>query len=121
MKNSADQSGCHEPKPKAEVDDTLWGLRNSSYLTKAKFALLFIQNIKGENELFVFLLTKNDTTSSPGLGFSINSSKPCSVKIFAGSNFLQILRIDLNLQKLVPAGKKTAKYNAIKINYLQSN
>ena len=81
MKNSADQSGCHEPKPKAEVDDTLWGLRNSSYLTKAKFALLFIQNIKGENELFVFLLTKNDTTSSPGLGFSIKGSKPCSMKI----------------------------------------
>ena len=54
MKNSADQSGCYELKPKAEVDNTLWGLWNSSYVTKAKFALLFIQNIKGENELFVF-------------------------------------------------------------------
>ena len=39
-------------------------------------ALLFIQNIlktlKEENELFVFLLTKNNITSSPG--FSVNDS-----------------------------------------------
>ena len=82
MKNSADQGGCYSPKPKAGV-----GLQSSSYLTKAKFNNCFIiyskyfQTLKGENELFVFLLTKNNTTSSPGLGFSIKSSKPCSMKI----------------------------------------
>ena len=78
MKNSADQGGCYSPKPKAGV-----GLQSSSYLTKAKFN--FIQNIfkllKEKMSSFLFLLTKNNTTSSPGLGFSIKSSKPCSMKI----------------------------------------
>ena len=47
-------------------------------------ASLFIQNIlkkpKGENELFVFLLTKNNITSSPG--FSVDDSI-----IFSGLRF----------------------------------
>ena len=49
MKNSADQGGCYSLKPKAEVDNTLQDLQNSSYPMKAEFnniiALLFIQNI----------------------------------------------------------------------------
>ena len=49
MKNSADQAGCYLQRPKAEVDNTLWDLQNSSYPMKAEFnnniALLFIQNI----------------------------------------------------------------------------
>ena len=48
MKNSADQGGCYLQTPKAEVDNTLRDLQNSSYPTKAEFnniALLFIQNI----------------------------------------------------------------------------
>ena len=57
-------------------------LQNSSYPTKAKFNNCFIiysnyfQTLKGEHELFVFLLIKNNTTSSPG--FLVNSSKICS-------------------------------------------
>ena len=47
MKNSADQGGCYPQRPKAEVDNTLRDLQNSSYPTKANsiIALLFIQNI----------------------------------------------------------------------------
>ena len=37
MKNSADQGGCCPQRPKAEVDNTLWDLQNSSYPTKAEF------------------------------------------------------------------------------------
>ena len=32
MKNSADQGGCYPQRPKAEVDNTLRDLQNSSYL-----------------------------------------------------------------------------------------
>ena len=49
MKNSAGQGGCYQQRPKAEVDNTLRGLQNSSYPTVRKpnsiIALLFIQNI----------------------------------------------------------------------------
>ena len=34
MKNSADQGGCYPQRPKAEVDNTLRGLQNSSYSTQ---------------------------------------------------------------------------------------
>ena len=37
MKNSADQGGCYPRRPKAEVDNTLRDLQNSSYPTKAEF------------------------------------------------------------------------------------
>ena len=56
MKNSADQGGCYP--------HTVRDLQNSSYPTKAEFNNCFIiyskyfQTLKGENELFVFLLTK---------------------------------------------------------------
>ena len=36
MKNSADQGGCYPQRPKAEVDNTLLDLQNSSYPTKAE-------------------------------------------------------------------------------------
>ena len=47
MKNSADQGGCYPERPKAEVDNTLRDLQNSSYPTQPHsiIALLFIQNI----------------------------------------------------------------------------
>ena len=51
MKNSA-EGGCYPQRPKAEVDNTLRDLQNSSYPTKTELlyisyiiALLFIQNI----------------------------------------------------------------------------
>ena len=55
MKNSADQGVCYPPRPypqrpKAEMDNTLRDLQNSSYPTGVRkpnsiIALLFIQNI----------------------------------------------------------------------------
>ena len=37
MKNYSDRGGCYPRKPKAEADNTLWDLHNSSYHTKAEF------------------------------------------------------------------------------------
>ena len=37
MKNSADREGSYPPMPKAEVDNSLPDLQNSSYPTKAEF------------------------------------------------------------------------------------
>ena len=42
MKNSADQGGCYPQRPKAEVNNTLRDLQNSSYPTKAEFNNCFI-------------------------------------------------------------------------------
>ena len=71
MKNSADQGGRYPQRPKAEVDNTLRDLQNSSYPMKAEFNNCFITHSKYFPEefaisLFVFLLTKNNTISSPG-------------------------------------------------------
>ena len=46
MKNSAHQGGCYPQRLKAEVDNTLQDLQNSSDPTKAESnnCLLFIQN-----------------------------------------------------------------------------
>ena len=58
MKNSAGRGGCYPPRPKAEVDNILRDLQNSSYPTKAEFNNCFIihskyfQTLKGENELY---------------------------------------------------------------------
>ena len=41
-KNSADQGGCCPPRPKAEVDNTLRDLQNSSYPAIAEFNNCFI-------------------------------------------------------------------------------
>ena len=46
MKNSADQGGCYSQRPKAEVDNTLRDLQNSSYPTKAEFNNCFIIHSK---------------------------------------------------------------------------
>ena len=48
MKNSADQGGCYPKRPKAEVDNTLRDLQNSSYPTKAEFNNCFIMSVAGE-------------------------------------------------------------------------
>ena len=82
MKNSADQGGCYPQRPKTEVDNTLQDLQNSSYPTKADFNNCFIIHskyfllLKGVSplHLFVFLLTKYNTTLSPGfLGQRFNN------------------------------------------------
>ena len=46
MKNYADRGGCYPPKPKAEADNTLRDLHNSSYHTKAEFNYCFIIHSK---------------------------------------------------------------------------
>ena len=46
MKNSAGQGGCDPPRPKAEVDNTLLDLQNSSYPTKAELNNCFIIHSK---------------------------------------------------------------------------
>ena len=47
MKNSADRGGCYPQRPKAEVDNTLRDLLNSSYpCTKAEFINCFIIHSK---------------------------------------------------------------------------
>ena len=78
MKNSADQGGCYPPRQKAEVDNTLRDLQNSSYPTKAEFNNCFIIHskyfpvLKVQSfaiSLFVFLLTKSQ--SRPQV-FSVN-------------------------------------------------
>ena len=46
MKNSADQGGCYPQWPKAEVDNTLPDLQNSSYPTNTEFNNCFIIHSK---------------------------------------------------------------------------
>ena len=77
MKNSADQGGCYPQRPKAEVDNTLRDLQNSSYPKKAEFNNCF-NSFKifprFAISLFVFPLTKYNTTLSPGcLGQRFNN------------------------------------------------
>ena len=46
MKNSAGREECYPLRPKAEVDNTLRDLQNSSYPTKAEFNNCFIIHSK---------------------------------------------------------------------------
>ena len=46
MKNSADQGQCYPQRSKAEVDNTLRDLQNSSYPAKAEFNNCFIIHSK---------------------------------------------------------------------------
>ena len=46
MKNSAGRGKCYPPRPKAEVDNTLRDLQNSSYPMKAEFNNCFIIHSK---------------------------------------------------------------------------
>ena len=77
MKNSTEQGGCYPQRPKAEVDNTLRDLQNSSYPTKAEFNNCFIIHskyfpvLKGVSSIS---LTKNNIISSPGfLGQRFNN------------------------------------------------
>ena len=46
MKNSADQGGCYPQRPKAEVDNILQDLQNSSYPTRPHS--IIAKSTKGE-------------------------------------------------------------------------
>ena len=68
MKNSAEQGGCYPQSSKAEVDNTLRYLQNSSYPTKAEFNNCFIVHSKYFPFLKIF----------PRSYFSVNGSIICS-------------------------------------------
>ena len=83
MKNSADQGGCYPQRPKAEVDNTLRGLQNSSYPTKAEFNNCFIIHskyllvLKGVSPFrSLFLRSPNITQPCPQV-FVVNGSLIC--------------------------------------------
>ena len=83
MKNSADQGGCYLQRPKAEVDNTLRDLQNSSYPTKAEFNNCFIIHskyfllLKGVSPLSsLFFRAPNITQPCPKV-FSVNGSTIC--------------------------------------------
>ena len=80
MKNSADQGGCCPQRPKAEVDNTLRDLQNSSYPTIAEFNNCFIIHskyfllLKGVSPLrSLFFRSPNITQPCPQV-FSVNDS-----------------------------------------------
>ena len=72
MKNSADQGGCYPQRPKAEVDNILRDLQNSSYPTKAEFNnYCFIIRSK------YFLLLKRVSPLRSLFFCSPNITQPC--------------------------------------------
>ena len=84
MKNSADQGGCYPQGPKAEVDNTLRDLQNSSHPTKAEFNNCFIIHSKYFPVLkgvlpfrSLFFCSLTITQSRPQV-FSVNGSIICS-------------------------------------------
>ena len=70
--NSADKGGCYPQRPKAEVENTLRDLQNSSYPTKAEFNNCFIIHSKyfpvlgGVSPFRSLFDHQNNTTLSPG-------------------------------------------------------
>ena len=84
MKNSADQGGAYPPRPKAEVDNTLQALQNSSYPTNAEFNNCFIIHLKYFPVLkgvspfrSLFFCSPKITQPRPQV-FSVNGSIICS-------------------------------------------
>ena len=71
MKNSADQGGCYPQRPKAEVDNTLRDLQNSSYPTKGEFNNYFTIHLK------YFLLLKGVSPLRSLFFRSPNITQPC--------------------------------------------
>ena len=86
MKNSADQGGCYPQRPKAEVDNTLRDLPNSSYPTKAEFNNCFIIHSK------YFLLLKGVSPLRSLFFRSPNITQPCpQVFSFNGSIVFDVI------------------------------
>ena len=84
MKNSTDQGGCYPQRPKAEVDNILRDLQNSSYPTKAEFNNCFIIHskyvlvLKGVSPFrSLFFRSPNITQPCPQV-FAVNGSIICS-------------------------------------------
>ena len=88
MNNSADQGGCCPQRPKAEVDNILRDLQNSSYPTKTEFNncsiihskyFLLLKEVSPLRSLF--LRSPNITKPCPQV-FSVNGSIICSGQHF---------------------------------------
>ena len=116
MKNSADQGGCYPKRPKAEVDNTLRDLQNSSYPTKAKFNNSFIIHskyfllLKGVLPLrslfFRSPLTKYNTTLSPGfLGQRFNNVRRAALLTSFGRHWFNNFRWSPLLTFLIQYGE----------------
>ena len=73
MKNSADQGGCYPQRPKAEVDNSLRDLQNSSYPTKAEFNNCFIIHSK-----FLLVLKGVSPFRTKTQVFAVSGSIICS-------------------------------------------
>ena len=88
MKNSADREGCYPQRPKAEVDNTLRDLQNSSYPTKAEFNNCFIIHSKyfriltGVSQFRSLFFPSPNTTQPCPKVFSVNDSIICNVLHF---------------------------------------
>ena len=85
MKNSADQGGCYPQRPKAEVDNTLRELQDSSYTTKAEFNNCFIIHskyflfLKGVSPLRSLFFRSPNITQPCLQVFSVNDSIICVI------------------------------------------
>ena len=83
MKNSADLGGCYPQRPKAEVDNTLRDLQNSSYPTKPEFNNWYLISsfLKEFRHYALFFRSPNVTQPSPQV-FSVKGSIICSRLLF---------------------------------------
>ena len=84
MRNSADQGGCYPQSPKAEVDNILQDLQNSSYPMKAEFNNCFIIHskyflvLKGVSPFRSLFFRSPNITQPCRQVFSVNGSIICS-------------------------------------------
>ena len=84
MKNSIDQGGCYPQRPKAEVDNMLRDLQNSSYPTKAEFNDCFVIHSKyffvpkGDSPIRSLFFCSPKITQPRPQFFSLNGSLICS-------------------------------------------
>ena len=104
MKNSADQGGCYQQRPKAEVNNQLQDLQSSSYPAKTEFdnclPVIIIHSkyflvLKGVS-LFhsLFFCSPNITQPCPQV-FSVNGSIICSGQHFGRHQFNNFRRVAL--------------------------
>ena len=126
MKNSADQGGCYPLRPKAEVDNTLRDLQNSSYPTKAEFNncyskyFLLLKEVSPLRSLF--FRSPNITQFCPQV-FSVNGSIICSglhfwrhFNVIGSINFggMQFWRHWFNMAKIL---SKFGEQQLVMVNY----
>ena len=90
MKNSAEKGGCYPPRPKAEVDNTLRDLQNSSHPTKAEFNNCFIIHSKYFPVLKGVSLFRSVGFSSPGSLSVLITSTKTNHKPIAAQDFVHV-------------------------------